>query len=112
MSVGSVIALIKALSGGGGGGGGGALMVNVEIGDSGLVLDKTWTEISTAASAGPVIAVYAADEQIILLYLAGTNHISLGNTYSAAFLMLEGSSVTGMTFTTTSAEGYPVNTGG
>lgn len=54
MSIGEIIALIKAFGGGSGGGGtgGGVLVVNE---DENLTLDKTWQEIDAAALSVLVI---------------------------------------------------------
>lgn len=95
MSLGTEIALIKALGGSGGGSGGGVLVVRV----AGGTLDKTWQEIANAvASTGAVIvlenegAVISA-EVIMSAYRDGEEAYTVN--------------VNGASYDTSSASGYP-----
>lgn len=94
MSIGQVIALIKAFGGSGGGSSGGGVLV---VHDVEGTLDKTWQEIWDAAGTGPVYVLISdsteRDWDLITAVIANAHRLS---TASGVFYAAE------------SANDYPV----
>ena len=106
MTAGAVLALIKALGGSGGGGGssgGGALMVNIDT--STMALDKTWSEINTAYTAGrPVLISYSAE------YASGTGSVIGVESSDDGYAVYSFSGGATMILMAQTENGYPVIT--
>lgn len=136
MTIGTVIALIKALGGGGGGGsdlpavtsadngdvltvvngswdkaapsgGGGVLALNGTIDGNTITLDKTWQEIHDAITAGQFVFLrFSYDREVAVWICYGVSQPD--NSCEAWFFTGE----TIMTFTCVSANDYPSMTAG
>lgn len=102
MTLGQVIALIKAFGGNGGGSGGGVLMVT----DTDGTLDKTWKEIYTAAENGVPSVLRIVEEDNVMF-----NMISAVFAESNTFYVDFGVEGTGAfnEYSVDSADGYPTS---
>lgn len=98
MSIGEVIALIKAFGGGGGSSGGGALVVHE---DKNGTLDKTYAEIKSASNDGVVILNSSGE----ILYLNYIGYDSMSSAYSVSFF---GSESAFAYYEAAAEDGYPV----
>ena len=94
MSIGTEIALIKALGGNGGGSGGGVLVVH----DVDGTLDKTWQEIRDADFAVVVIATQN---------LVRKDPVIVTNDARGEYKVVTGYAEEGYTYIASSASGYP-----
>ena len=97
--------IYDAIKAGGGGGGSGALVVTASFGDAGVVLDKTWQEIFDAATAG--VPIIMRDEPTETSASYGYLFAS-ASTFASVYSVQATSSGSTITFTTDSADGYPV----
>ena len=100
MSLGTEIALIKALGGNGGGSGGGVLVVNGTKSGSTITLDKTWQEIT---DADVVVIVWEEFDLSVREFVASTNFDDKSESYEVTVLP-------NVTYTASSANGYPTRT--
>jgi hypothetical protein len=99
--------VIDAIGSGGGGGGGGVLVVTATMGSGGVTLDKTWAEINNADY--PIIKFLAGGGTMLLPIFAVAQSSEAYDVVAGMPQNQGGQYIfTSSTFTTDSADGYPV----
>jgi len=102
MSLGSTIALIKALGGSGGGSGGGVLVVNIDF--QTMALNKTWQEITDSDFSVIIVPNEEHGNSWVIVTL--TNYGP--DKYFVEGKGLSGDGVTSITFYADTPNDYPV----
>lgn len=104
VSLGQVIALIKAMGGSGGGGG---LIINEDADTH--TLDKTWQEIYDVVSTGGAAVIFSAtDTSVDYKPVIRLDFVASDDYYAVSAAGVDGYNIIGSVYLATSASGYPV----